>query len=272
MFRRAAFFALATLLPATLLPASLAAHEFWIDAQDWQVAPGAPMVADIRVGEKFKGGAYSFLPPRFRRFDIVQGDSVMPVEGRAGDKPALNMAAPEPGLAVAVHVTSDYSLTYRDWDKFVAFATHKDWVPLIAEHEARGLPRTGFRERYSRHGKSLIAVGHGAGMDRAVGLETEIVALANPYTDTLDQGLPVRVLYQGAPRADAQVELFEKAPDGSVEISLHRTDAGGMAVIPVKPGHTYLVDAVVLRALEPVEENDPVWESLWASLTFQVPE
>ncbi|MDA7429653.1 DUF4198 domain-containing protein [Primorskyibacter aestuariivivens] len=267
MFRPAAIFTL-----ATLFPAAVSAHEFWIDAKAWQVAPDAPIVADIRVGEEFKGSAYSYLPPRFRRFDIVQGDDVTAVEGRAGDRPALNMAAPAEGLAVVVHVTSDYSLTYSEWDKFVNFATHKDWVPLIEEHEARGLPETGFRERYSRHGKSLIAVGEGTGMDREVGLETEIVALANPYTDDLSGGLPVRVLYQGAPRGNAQVELFEKAPDGSVATSLHRTDADGMVQFPVKPGHTYLVDAVVLRPLEPVEESDPVWESLWASLTFQVPE
>ena len=267
MFRPAAIFAL-----AMLFPAAVSAHEFWIDAKTWQVAPDTPIVADIRVGEEFKGGAYSYLPPRFRRFDIVQGDAVTAVEGRAGDRPALNMAAPAEGLAVVVHVTSDYALTYREWDKFVNFATHKDWVPLIDEHKARGLPETGFRERYSRHGKSLIAVGDGAGMDRAVGLETEIVALANPYTDDLSGGLPVRVLYQGAPRGDAQIELFDKAPDGSVEVSLHRTDADGIAVLPTKPGHTYLVDAVVLRALEPEEESDPVWESLWASLTFQVPD
>lgn len=267
MFRPAALFAL-----ATLLPAALAAHEFWIDTQDWQVAPGADIVADIRVGEAFKGSAYSFLPPRFRRFDIVQGDIVTEVTGRAGDRPALNMAAPAEGLAVVVHVTSDYNLTYREWDKFVNFVTHKDWVPLLDEHKARGLPETGFRERYSRYGKSLIAVGNGAGMDRALGLETEIVALANPYTDTLDGGFPVRVFYQGAPRGGARVELFEKAPDGSVSIILDRTDADGTAMLPVKPGHTYLVDSVVIRALEPAEDTDPVWESLWASLTFQVPE
>ena len=117
-----------------------------------------------------------------------------------------------------------------------------------------------------------IAVGDGAGADREAGLETEIVALANPYTDDLSDGLPVRVLYQGAPRADAQVELFAKSPEGEVEITLLRTDAEGVALLPVTPGQVYLADAVVVRPLEPVAEDDPVWESLWASLTFKVPE
>ena len=67
---------------------------------------------------------------------------------------------------------------------------------------------------------------------------TEIVAEANPYTDDLTAGLPVRVLYQGTPRADAQGEIFDKSPGGDVEITLTRTDADGRALIPVTPGHS----------------------------------
>jgi hypothetical protein len=137
---------------------------------------------------------------------------------------------------------------------------------------ARGLPETGFRETYRRHAKSLIAVGSGAGADRAVGLAIEIVALANPYTDDLSAGLPVLVLLDGEPRRDVQVELFETALDGTVTITLHRTDADGRAVLPVRPGMEVLVDSVVLRRLP----NDdpaagPVWHSDWASLTFRTP-
>jgi len=67
---------------------------------------------------------------------------------------------------------------------------------------------------------------------------TEIVALANPYTDDLSAGLPVQVFYDNAVRADAQVELFAKSADGSVEITTYRTDANGIATLPVQPGIT----------------------------------
>ena len=115
-------------------------------------------------------------------------------------------------------------------------------------------------------------MGDGAGADAEVGLVTEIVAEANPYTDDMSGGFPIRVLYNGAPRADAQVELFARPPSGEVEVSLHRTDADGRVTLPVRPGYSYLADAVVLRPMEPQAEKDPVWESLWASLTFAVPE
>lgn len=257
---------------ASLAATALAAHEFWIHPEAYRIAPGDEMRAALRVGETFEGSSQSYLPRNFKRFDLLCNGDAAPVDGRAGDRPALAVTVERDGLCVIVHQTRDYRLTYRKWEKFINFVTHKDFDGVLDTHAARGLPQEDFVELYSRYGKSLVAVGAGAGADSEVGLLTEIVAEANPYTDDLKNGLPVRVLFEGAPRPDAQVELFERAPDGSVEVTLHRTDADGRSILPVRAGYEYLVDAVVLRPLEPVEEDDPVWESLWASLTFKVPE
>ncbi len=260
------------LLSAALIgfAAPLWAHELWLEPADYQIAPGSPLVADIRVGENMDGPAYSYLPRDFRRFDLVRNGAVQPVEGRMGDRPALQSEAPGEGLVTLVYVTRDLSLTYTDFEKFAKFARHKDFEGALEAHETRGLSKDRFRERYVRYAKSLVAVGAGQGSDAEVGLETEIVALANPYTDDVSGGMPVRVLDAGAPRADAQVELFSKAPDGSVVVTLHRTDSDGVAVLPVTAGWSYLADAVVLRPLDP-QDDGPVWLTLWASLTFAVP-
>lgn len=254
------------------LPFAAGAHEFWIEPDAYQVDPGEAMTARLRVGETFAGAEQTYLPRNFERFDMQCDGKLSEVLGRAGDRPALNVEATGEGLCVIIHQTRDYTLTYRDWQKFVNFVEHKDFDGVLQDHAARGLPETNFVELYSRYAKSLIAVGDGAGADTEVGLLTEIVAEANPYTDDLSEGLPLRVLFDGAPRADAQVELFAKAPDGQVDVTLHRTDDEGRVTIPVQAGYAYLADAVVLRALSPEEDDDPVWESLWASLTFAVPE
>ncbi len=261
--------ALFSLGAAMALPAS--AHEFWIEPTAYAVPEGGDLVANIRVGEDFEGAAYSYIPPNFTRFDIVMGDAVNAVEGRPGDRPALQMPAPEAGLAIVVHQTKAYNLVYDSFEKFENFVTHKDAAWALARFTERGLDPENVRESYTRYGKSLMAVGDGAGADREVGLLTEIVALANPYTEALTDGLPVRVLYEGAPRAQAQVELFARAPDGSVTVSLHETDAEGIAVLPAEAGVEYLADAVVIRELEAALETDPTWESLWASLTYKIP-
>lgn len=247
------------------------AHEFWIDALDYAVAPGAPIAGDLRVGEEFEGAPMSYIPRSFTRFDVTTGDGVAPVDRRLGDLPALMVEALPEGLAVVAHETTATRLTYTEWDRFLRFAAHKDFGDVAAMHDARGLSRDRFVESYSRHVKALIAVGEGAGSDSVLGLTTEIVALANPYTDDLSAGLPVQVYYDGAIRADVQVELFDRAPDGTVTVTLHRTDADGIAILPVTAGHEYLADHVVLEPVEPVEEGDPVWHTYWAGLTFAVP-
>lgn len=249
-------------------------HEFWLDPVAYRLQPGKAVIANIRVGQDFSGGAYSYLPRSFNRFEMALGQKQTPVTGRTGDIPAVDMKPLGEGLHVLLESTGDTKLRYKDMETFESFVTHKDFAWALKDHADRGLPDAGFIELYSRHAKALVQVGEGGGQDREFGLPTEIVARANPYVDDISGGLPVTVLYQGKPRQDTQVEVFEKAPDDSVTSFMLRTDDAGQTVVPVKPGHRYLVDAVVMRQPEAakVKLTEAVWESLWASLTFQAPE
>lgn len=267
------FRSLALALSLACFPSVAKAHEFWIDPVDHIVPEGGAITASIRVGEFYKGSGYSFLPPQFRRFDYALGETVAPVPGTIGDRPAVSMEAPGEGLLVLIHETTDLIVRYTEFEKFKSFVEHKAAPWVLDEHAAKGFPTTKFREVYSRYAKSLIGVGDAAGQDRNFGLLTEIVALENPYTDDMSDGIEVQVFYDGAPRAKEQIEVFEKAADDSVQVSTVMTDAEGRATIPVRPGHRYMLDSVVLR--EPpadlAAEKDAIWESLWANLTFAVP-
>jgi hypothetical protein len=223
------------------------AHELWLDAADYTVSRDGMLRADIVNGEDFEGARLSYLPRRFSRFEIVAGQQVQQVENRPGARPALEAAPMGVGLHILAYEAETARVGYETLEKFASFAAHKDFDGAVARHRARGLPETEFGEAYSRHVKALVQVG---------------------------AALPVQVLYQQAPRAGAQVELFEKAPDGSVAITYHRTDENGVATLPVTPGHAYLADAVVLREPDPAlaQERDVVWETLWAALTFAIPE
>lgn len=257
-----------------LLTASGAAwaHEFWIDPLAYQVQPGAPIEAQLKVGQEFNGSSYPYRPSQIARFDLVTAEAVTEVKARIGDNPALDMPAPTEGLVIVVHETEDSRLTYTEFEKFEKFVAHKDLKDVIAQHDARGISREKFTESYRRYAKALIGVGNAQGADAPVGMKTEIVALANPYTDALTE-MPVQVLLDGAPRADAQVELFERNAENEVTVTLHRTDAQGKASVPVKKGHSYLVDAVVAEALANDNPDDgAVWKTHWAALTFAVPE
>ncbi len=257
----------------SLIAFSAESHEFWIDPEAYEVAPGGTVVAAIRVGQAYKGSSYSFLPPQFRRFDFALGDRVESVPGTMGDRPAVTMEAPGEGLLALIHETTDYTITWDTFEDFRSFVEHKDAAWTLDEHKARGLSEQGVKEVYSRYAKALVAVGDGAGEDRAFGLETEIVALENPYTDDMSDGIDIEVLYRGSPRVNEQVEIYEKAADETVTVTTVKTDAQGHATIPVRPGFRYMLDSVVLRepAPELAEARNVVWESLWANLTFEIP-
>jgi hypothetical protein len=247
------------------------AHEFWLDAEAWTVPAGTTAELRIRVGDDMEGPSYSYLPSNVARSEAELGGRALTLDPRSGTDPAYRLEDLPDGLLAIVHETSPRRLRYRSPEVFRGFVAHKDLAGTLEAHEARGLPWDGVTESYTRHVKALVGVGDAEGEDRAFGLETEIVAEANPYRDDLSGGLPVRVMLRGAPRADAQVELFERAPDGALEVTLHRTDGEGRALLPVRPGHHYLADAVTMEPLDP-EADGAMWRSLWAALTFGVPE
>ncbi|QUJ77646.1 DUF4198 domain-containing protein [Sulfitobacter albidus] len=256
------------------LGTTASAHEFWIEPEEYQVETGEAVVANLRNGELFDGSRQSFFPRNNTRLDFALGDELAPVEGRLGDRPAIQVPAPlQDGLMVLLHEAAPSTLTYRSWEKFLKFVDHKDFADAVATHEARGWAKEDFKETYTRHSKSLVAVGDGEGADRAFGLATEFVAQDNPYAVDFDGTMDVTLFYGDVVRGDAQVEVYEKDAQGEVSVTVLRTDAGGALAVPVKSGHSYLLDAVVLReAAGATSATDgPLWETLWAALTFAVP-
>ena len=262
-----------TLILSLFVPVPVYAHEFWISPVKYEVSIGEPIEAHFRVGQGFNGSGHSFLRRQTTRHEIVQGSQITPVTGRNGDRPAFRHSGQSNGLAVLVHETTDSSLTYKEYEKFMNFVKHKSFEGQPEAHQARGLPEVGFRESYRRFAKSLIAIGDGAGQDMSVGLDIEIVALTNPYTDDLSNGMHVRVLLMGQPRSNVQVEVFQRAlgETSEVQINLYQTDADGVAKFPITAGQEYMIDSVALIPLDPEIEGNPVWHSLWANLTFAVP-
>ncbi|MEM5521857.1 DUF4198 domain-containing protein [Sulfitobacter sp. AS59] len=264
--------ALVISLGLAALPAT--AHEYWLEAPVYQVQPGADLTTNIKNGQLFEGTNLAYFANRTDRFDLSFEGETLPVQGRMGDSPALQITAPpRDGLLIVAHEASPSSLTYKDWETFVGFTEHKDFKNALAEHLAAGYPQDKVRERYTRHSKALIAIGDGRGSDRELGLATEFTALTNPYDADFDGMMTVALTYQGAPRPDVQIEVYEKSAEIKPIVTVYRSDDQGHLTFPVSPGMTYLVDSVVLRPAADAGQTDksPHWESLWASLTFAVP-
>ena len=247
------------------------AHEFWLEPQNYQADPGGLVQVDIRNGQDFEGLSLSWFDPRVDKTIVLEGEETRTYKGLPGDLPAISVKTGEK-LIVLSYASALSKLTYDSWDKVKSFVQDKDFPWFFDRHAARGLPEDGVTEGYWRFSKTLIAGGKGIGSDGDTGMETEFVAVTNPYTDG-GKNFTARLLYRGAPRPDARVELWEKR-DGEVRKTIHRTDTKGLVSVPVRPGSSYMMDAVVLRepASDAAKEAGVMWESLWANLTFAVPE
>ncbi len=258
----------ATLIALALVGAPAAAHEFWIAPQDGTVAPGAEIVADLKVGQKLRGEPYPYLSNRFQSFTVTRGDTTTEVAGNEGDIPALSHIADRSGLHVIAQHTIAFRVTYDDWAVFRRYLADEGLDSFADHHRARGLPENGFSERYTRYAKALVQVGPVDPADRDVrtGMPLELVAEANPYAPGVEM-VPVTLTWQGAPVANRQINIFRD--DGAVTRTTATTDEAGRALIPLTGDGEYLLNAVVLRA---VEDNDTpvVWASHWATLSFRL--
>ena len=252
--------------------APLLAHEFWIDSKKFQVETGENLGAYSKNGQNFQGIDLAYFTKRAARFEQIDASGAKPVDARLGDSPIFDKPVANEGLFTLLYQTNPDRITYKEWAKFQKFADHKAFGDVLSQHRERGLDEEMFIETYTRFAKGLFAIGSGAGADAQRGLELEIVALKNPYTDDLSNGLPVKVLYREMPRLNAQVEVFERNSAGETTVSTVQTNEDGIAMIEAKTGHTYLLDNVLLRAASPelAEKTGAVWETLWAALTFEV--
>jgi len=257
------------ILIAVLAASPSLSHEFWIEPEVFQIEAGETLKANFRNGQEFKGGALSWFDRRTRRSEIRLNGNLTEYSGRDGDIPAMSLETSTPGLMSIAHETTRSRISYDEAAKFDAFVTQKD-----LDTSAHPNPSYPITEGYVRYAKSLVAFGNGEGNDQPTGLEIEFVALKNPYTEDVSEGLPLKLLYQGKPRGAAQVEVFERSPDDEVNIFILRTDDLGEVIVPVKTGFEYLIDNVLLRSRpeSKIKKDGMIWESIWASLTFAIPD
>jgi uncharacterized GH25 family protein len=242
------------------------AHEFWIEPESFRAAPGAKVPVRLYVGQFFKGNSLPFLTDTFERFYYADSRGTENIRGVLGDDPAATLTVRAPGRIWIVLRSTYYDLTYDKPGEFDAFLA-KEGIDHLLPREQRGkLP---VRETYSRCAKSLLVAGpapSGSAPDRAFGMPLELVAESDPYAGKSPE-FRVRLLHRGAALPGALVIAFNKAvPDRRLEA---RTDASGRARLALDREGVWLLNAVHL--LPAPKKSGATWETLWASLTFEIP-
>ena len=254
-----------TFLILVTLSRTASAHEYWIDPVAFLLEPGQSVKADLRVGQDFKGSRLPFLSNQFQSFEITDASGTRPLPGTEGDRPAVNVAAPE-GLVVLAYHSKSARLTFRDFDQFRGYVEYEGLGWAVQAHKDAGLPDGGFTERYTRNAKSLLQVGDDVtGQDFATGLPFELVVIGSPY-GTDNHAVTVELLWQGQPVPDWRINVFTRGGAPEATLTHVTTGSNGRATIPFPDQTDILLNAVWLQ--RPTDGSGYAWESWWASLTF----
>lgn len=244
------------------------AHDFWIEPSSYRPPVGAVVGLSLRVGENFKGEPVRRQAERIGRFVLAGPGGVQAAVGNEGDDPAGSARIVAPGGYVAGY-RSHQAFIELEPEKFEAYLAEEGLERISRLRAERGESSKAGREAYSRCAKSILeAEGVGAGLDHTLGFPLEIVPGRNPYSLRGGGEMPVLLLHEGRPLEGALVVVLRKADPTFRRAA--RTDAVGRAVFNLPRAGTYLVKAVYMTPAAPDVEAD--WESLWASLTFRVPE
>jgi uncharacterized GH25 family protein len=251
-----------------LAAAPLFAHDFWIEPTSFRPEVGSTVGLALRVGQGFRGDPVPRNPELIEKFVVVSRAGEKPVEGVTGRDPAGIARIADPGWVVVGYRSRPKSLELPA-EKFEQYLEEEGLESIIAVRAKRGDSQRPSKEIYSRCAKTLLdANAAGAdGFDRTLGLRLELVAEKSPKSLGQRRSMPLRLLFEGKPLAGALVVAINREnPEKRVSA---RSDASGRATFDLAPGGVWLVKAVHMVPAPPSSAAD--WESLWASLTFQIP-
>ncbi len=262
--------ALTLLTFAAALTGRARAHDFWIHPSSFRPAPDARVSIDLRVGEGFRGEPVARNPDRIERFFVRAGGAEStPIVGVDGKAPAGYWSPAAPGLAWIGYRSRASSLELPA-DKFESYLAEEGLERIIELRRVRVEGKAPGRERYSRCAKSLIQVGAGDAASRVhetkLGFPLELMPEQNPYTLHAGDPFSVRLVYQDKPLEGALVGCMSES-DPAAEVRV-RTDAEGRAKFTLAKDGVWLVRVVHMVRAPAGDPSD--WESLWASLTFEL--
>ena len=232
------------LLLLLLVAGSASAHDFWIEPSTFRPAVGDTVTAALRVGENFEGETVPRSGQLIDTFVARDARSERDVVGFENVDPAGLLRIDAPGSTVVGFRSKGWTHTLSA-TKFSQFLREEGCSARIGKAER-------VNERFFRYAKTLLEVSPGE--DRLLGFRYEILR---------ESATTFRVLYEDAPMANALVVGLNR--EGKrVEA---RTGADGRATLKLGQG-VWLVKSVhVVRA---PAGSGADWESLWASLTFEI--
>lgn len=257
-----------------VLAGTLAAHDLFLRAENFFIAPGGTVRIQVLNGT-FSKSENSVAKDRLRDLSIVTPAGVASPLDRAGwadtgTTSILTATLAETGTYVlgASLLPREIALEAKDFNTYLA----TDGIPdVLAERRRSGELNRSARERYSKHVKAFIQVGstRTERFGAELGYPAELVPLNNPYSLRPGGTLRVRAVVEGEPVANQVVVSGGRTPSGArIPQRTVRTDSDGVARVRVSSRGLWYVKFINMQRSAADTTID--YESKWATMTFAV--
>lgn len=268
--------AVALLALGVLYTRPTAAHDFWVQPQNYWVAPGLATSLTLVVGHGPDRQRSTIPARRILRFEALgPGDERKDLRASLalrGSRDEATIVLEEPGTYLLVLETDARAYSLLPAIRFNDYLRVEGLTPALLFRERMHRTMADGSEAYSREAKTIIQVGAktsaAPAVTRALGLPLEIVPDVDPYAEPRARSLPVHVFYNARPLAGAMVKLTNLEQDTS-PLETHVTDAKGRAVFNAPQSGAWLLN-VVWTAVAP-GSSDADFQTVFSSLSFGFP-
>lgn len=255
-----------------VLVALVSAHDLFLKFDSYFLQPNSKATVRLLNGS-FRASENPVVRDRMVDMSIVNGTG-----GRAnppaadwrdeGKMALLYLQTGEAGTYVVGVSTKprEFALKAAQFNNYLSH----DGVPdILAERKKNNELTKDVHERYSKHVKAVYQVGD-ARTDTfkvALGYPVEIIPQQNPYGLKVGQTLEVLCVKDGQPLVNQFVMAGRELKGQEVATPSVRTDAKGIARVPLKGAGKWYVKFIQMTPLNEPQVN---YESKWATLTFEV--
>lgn len=279
--RRVLVAALAAAVGVGVAAGSLSAHDFWLVPNAFAVATGGTLAVRGQTSTRFPTSVSAVVPERVADARLLGAAGAERIGDLSVEGKSLllrSRPASDGQRVVAIALVPRISRTApQALQRYLAL----EGAPALAERYAREGRFAGtdsLTQRTAKMAKTLVEVGRAGprAFAQAAGHALEFVPVTDPAAARVGDTLAVRLLFRGAPLADAHLHggaVIAGAPSDSAtaagaapDVELV-TDAQGVARVPLARAGLWNVRTVHGA---PAAGEARAWDVHFATLVFQV--
>jgi uncharacterized GH25 family protein len=267
---RTRFFLICVLCAA--LTAMVSAHDLYLKFDSYFLQPNSKALV------RLLNGSFHASENPVARDRMVDVSIINAAGGRAnpstadwrdeGKSALLNLQTGEAGTYVAGVSTKPREFALKA-AQFNHYLSHDGVPDILAKRKKNNELTKDIHERYSKHVKAIFQVGDARtdAFKTPFGYPVEIIPQQNPYGLKVGETLEVFCVKDGQPLTGQFVMAGRELKGRKIPASSMRTDANGIARVPLKGAGKWYVKFIQMTPLSEPQVN---YESKWATLTFEV--